>query len=199
MRATCFWILFDYLIYCSIACIHMINETFLITQFSEFPFILNHQIQDEVALRLEIAFMEVNMLNKRPQPPQPDRIRVIHGSFSWIDHRFLRQGFDQGLTRLEKLFYFVLIAVSNKDGVSFHNARRREDDRDQMAPLRVHVAEGAADEYADLFLACWHGSCPCGLTGVRERLKLVSWFNRNVNPLRRMAACRGAVMVHQAT
>jgi len=56
---------------------------------------------------------------QRPQPPQPNRIRSIHGSFSWIDHRFLRQGFDQGLTRLEKLLYLVLIAVSNRDGVSF--------------------------------------------------------------------------------
>jgi hypothetical protein len=67
---------------------------------------------------------EVNMLNKRPQPPRPDRIRSIHGSFSWIDHRFLRQGFDQGLTRLEKLLYFVLVAVSNADGVSFYSDER---------------------------------------------------------------------------
>lgn len=61
------------------------------------------------------------MLIKRPQPPQPDRIRSICGSFSWIDHRFFRQGFDQGLTRLEKLLYLVLIAVSNQDGVSFYS------------------------------------------------------------------------------
>lgn len=64
------------------------------------------------------------MLNIRPQPPQPNRIRSIHGSFSWIDHRFLRQGFDRGLTRLEKLLYFVLIAVSNRDGVSFYSEER---------------------------------------------------------------------------
>ncbi|MDA2938157.1 hypothetical protein MYX75_07845 [Acidobacteria bacterium AH-259-A15] len=64
------------------------------------------------------------MSRKRPQPPRPDRIRSIRGSFSWIDHRFLRQGFDQGLTRLEKLFYFVLIAVSNRDGVSFYSEPR---------------------------------------------------------------------------
>jgi hypothetical protein len=64
------------------------------------------------------------MLNKRPRPPRPDRIRSIHGSFSWIDHRFLRQGFDQGLTRFEKLLYFVLIAVSNRDGVSFYSDER---------------------------------------------------------------------------
>jgi hypothetical protein len=67
---------------------------------------------------------EVNMRNKRPKPPAPDRIRSIDGSFSWIDHRFLRQEFDQGLTRLEKLLYFVLIAVSNQDGVSFYSDER---------------------------------------------------------------------------
>ncbi len=64
------------------------------------------------------------MLNRRPEPPRPDRVRSIRGSFSWIDHRFLRQGFDQGLTRLEKLFYFVLVAVSNQDGVSFYSDER---------------------------------------------------------------------------
>jgi hypothetical protein len=64
------------------------------------------------------------MMSKRPQPPRPDRIRSIHGSFSWIDHRFFRQGFDLGLTRLEKLLYLVLIAVSNRDGVSFYSDER---------------------------------------------------------------------------
>jgi hypothetical protein len=64
------------------------------------------------------------LINKRPQPPRPDHIRSIRGSFSWIDHRFLRKGFDQGLTRLEKLLYFVLIAVSNRDGVSFYSDER---------------------------------------------------------------------------
>jgi hypothetical protein len=64
------------------------------------------------------------MAKPRPKPPRPDRIRSIQGSFSWIDHRFLRQGFDQGLTRLEKLLYFVLVAVSNHEGVSFYSDRR---------------------------------------------------------------------------
>jgi hypothetical protein len=64
------------------------------------------------------------MMRKRPQPPRPDRIRSISGSFSWIDHRFFRQGFDQGLTRLEKLLYLVLVAVSNRDGVSFYSDER---------------------------------------------------------------------------
>ena len=64
------------------------------------------------------------MPKSRPQPPRPDRRRSIRGSFSWIDHRFLREGFDQALTRLEKLLYFVLVAVSNQDGVSFYSDAR---------------------------------------------------------------------------
>jgi hypothetical protein len=83
------------------------------------------------------------MLRKRPEPPQPDRIRSIRGSFSWIDHRFLRQGFDLGLTRLEKLFYFVLIAVSNRDGVSFYSDERLW----EILEIRHgHELTGARDE-----------------------------------------------------
>jgi len=64
------------------------------------------------------------MLKRRPPLPRPDRRRSIQGSFSWIDHRFLREQFDQGLTRLEKLLYFVLVALSNQDGVSFYSDAR---------------------------------------------------------------------------
>src|SRR5215471_5884188 len=66
----------------------------------------------------------MKMPKSRPQPPRPDRRRSIRGSFSWIDHRFLREGFDEGLTRLEKLLYLVLVAVSNQDGVSFYSDAR---------------------------------------------------------------------------
>jgi hypothetical protein len=86
------------------------------------------------------------MLTKRPQPPRPDRIRSIRGSFSWIDHRFFRQGFDQGLTRLEKLLYLVLIAVSNRDGVSFYSDERLA----EMLEIRhPHELSGACNELVD--------------------------------------------------
>lgn len=83
------------------------------------------------------------MLKSRPQPPRPDRRRSIRGSFSWIDHRFLREGFDQGLTRLEKLFYFVLVAVSNQDGVSFYSDARLAELLDIRFP---HELDGARKE-----------------------------------------------------
>jgi hypothetical protein len=83
------------------------------------------------------------MMGKRPQPLQPDRIRTISGSFSWIDHRFFRLGFDQGLTRLEKLLYLVLVALSNRDGVSFYSDERME----ELLEIRHnHELNGARDE-----------------------------------------------------
>ena len=83
------------------------------------------------------------MPRSRPQPPRPDRRRSIRGSFSWIDHRFLREGFDEGLTRLEKLLYLVLVAVSNQDGVSFYSDARLGELLDIRFP---HELEGARRE-----------------------------------------------------
>jgi hypothetical protein len=83
------------------------------------------------------------MPKSRPQLPRPDRRRSIRGSFSWIDHRFLREGFDQGLTRLEKLFYFMLVAVSNQDGVSFYSDTRLA----ELLEIRFpHELEAARNE-----------------------------------------------------
>src|SRR5207245_2683716 len=73
----------------------------------------------------------------------PDRRRSIRGSFSWIDHRFLCEGFDEGLTRLEKLLYFVLVAVSNQDGVSFYSDARLAELLDVRFP---HELDGARQE-----------------------------------------------------
>ena len=90
----------------------------------------------------------------RPQPPRPDRRRSIRGSFSWIDHRFLRQGFDQGLTRLEKLLYFVLVAVSNQDGVSFYSDGRLAELLDIRFP---HELDGARKELVARDLIVYEG------------------------------------------
>ena len=90
----------------------------------------------------------------RPQPPRPDRRRSIRGSFSWIDHRFLREGFDEGLTRLEKLLYFVLVAVSNQDGVSFYSDARLA----ELLDIRfLHELEAARNELAARDLVAYIG------------------------------------------
>jgi hypothetical protein len=92
---------------------------------------------------------------KPPLPPRPDCIRSIQGSFSWIDHRFLRHGFDRGLTRLEKLLYFVLIAISNRDGVSFYSDQRLAEILDIQ---HAHELAGARNELMDRNLISYeHG------------------------------------------
>jgi len=94
------------------------------------------------------------MPKSRPQPPRPDRRRSIRGSFSWIDHRFLREAFDQGLTRLEKLLYFVLVAVSNQDGVSFYSDARLAELLDIRFP---HELEAARNELVTRDLIAYEG------------------------------------------
>jgi hypothetical protein len=50
----------------------------------------------------------------------PKRVRKIEGSFSWIDHRFVTGGFLKDLSTLEILFYLFLVAVSDRNGLSFY-------------------------------------------------------------------------------
>jgi hypothetical protein len=96
----------------------------------------------------------MKMSKSRPQPLRPDRRRSIRGSFSWIDHRFLREGFDRGLTRLEKLLYFVLVAVSNQDGVSFYSDARLAELLDIRFP---HELDGARKELVARDLIAYEG------------------------------------------
>jgi hypothetical protein len=51
---------------------------------------------------------------------RPERIRKIQGSFSWIDHRFITAGFLPDLSTLEILLYLFLVAVSDRNGLSFY-------------------------------------------------------------------------------
>ena len=54
----------------------------------------------------------------------PDRIRKIEGSFSWIDHRFVTGGFLHDLSMIEILLYLFLVAVSDRNGLSFYHDDR---------------------------------------------------------------------------
>jgi hypothetical protein len=53
-----------------------------------------------------------------------DRVRKIEGSFSWIDHRFITGGFLQELSTIEILLYLFLVAVSDRNGISFYHDDR---------------------------------------------------------------------------
>ncbi len=59
------------------------------------------------------------MIERRPI--NPERVRKITGSFSFIEHRFLRDGFFQGLSQHDLLLYFFLILVGDRKGLSYYS------------------------------------------------------------------------------
>jgi len=50
----------------------------------------------------------------------PDRVRRISGSFAFIEHRFLRDGFFASLDHHELLLYMFLVIVGDRNGISFY-------------------------------------------------------------------------------
>jgi len=53
-------------------------------------------------------------------PIRPDRVRRIDGSFAFLPHRFLRDGFWASLSRDELLLYVFLVLVADRQGMSFY-------------------------------------------------------------------------------
>ena len=58
------------------------------------------------------------MMEKTPIIPQ--RVRRINGSFAFIEHRFLRDGFWSSLDHQELLLYLFLVMVGDRRGISFY-------------------------------------------------------------------------------
>ena len=52
----------------------------------------------------------------------PHRIRRISGGFSFIPHRFVTDGFLASLSANELLLYLLLVAVSDRNGLSFYSS-----------------------------------------------------------------------------
>ena len=59
------------------------------------------------------------MIKKHPINTQ--RARKIEGSFAFIEHRFLRNGFFATLTHDELLLYLFLVLVADRNGLSYYS------------------------------------------------------------------------------
>jgi len=62
---------------------------------------------------------EVAMIEKSPLCPQ--RVRKITGSFAFLEHRFVRDGFWTSLTHHELLLYIFLVLVADRSGLSYYS------------------------------------------------------------------------------
>lgn len=65
----------------------------------------------------------------------PDRIRRITGTFGFIEHRFLKEGFFFTLTHCELLLYLFLVLVADRHGLSFYSYEK------MCTLLRISVDE----------------------------------------------------------
>ena len=54
----------------------------------------------------------------------PINVRRIRDGFSWIDRRFVRDGWIERLEAEEFALYFFLVAVADKDGLSYYSDNR---------------------------------------------------------------------------
>ena len=55
------------------------------------------------------------------QPLCPERRRHITGSFAFLEHRFLRDGFWSSLSQHECLLYVFLVLVADRHGLSYYS------------------------------------------------------------------------------
>jgi len=51
----------------------------------------------------------------------PNRVRRITGSFAFIEHRLLRDGFWESFSQRELLLYVFLILAADRNGVSYYS------------------------------------------------------------------------------
>ncbi len=58
------------------------------------------------------------------QIPNPRRVRKIKGSFGFISHRFLQDGFLSSLTKSETALYLFWVLAANRFGISYYGDLR---------------------------------------------------------------------------
>ena len=54
-------------------------------------------------------------------PLCPERVRKITGSFAFIEHRFIRDGFWSSLSQHELLLSVFLVLVADRNGLSYYS------------------------------------------------------------------------------
>ena len=80
--------------------------------------------------------------------PQPKMIRSIRGSFAWVDHRLIRNGFLGVMTHEDVTLYLFLVLAADKNGVSFY----RKEKICQTVALNDRQFEIAKDRLIDMQL-----------------------------------------------
>ena len=73
-------------------------------------------------------------------PLCPERVRKINGSFAFIEHRFIRDGFWSSLSQHELLLYVFLVLVADRNGLSYGSSPAIFSDLSENPGLRLFLA-----------------------------------------------------------
>lgn len=84
----------------------------------------------------------------------PERVRKITGSFAFIEHRFLRAGFWDGLSHYQLLLYLFLVVVADRNGLSYYSY----DKICTLLKISVDDYIAARDALIDMDLIAFDGS-----------------------------------------
>jgi len=85
---------------------------------------------------------------------ESERVRKINGSFAFIEHRFLRDGFFESITHNELLLYFFLVLVSNRKGVSWYGYDKICEILQWMPQDYIEARNGLIDKDLIAFSGC---------------------------------------------
>ena len=107
---------------------------------------------------------------KKYHIPQPKNIRNIKGSFAWIDHRLIRNGFLDRMTREDILLYLFLVLVADKNGVSFY----RKEKICETLSLEYNQFEIAKDRLIDMKLIAFESYSALSPNGYYQVLPIES-------------------------
>ena len=99
------------------------------------------------------AFFQRSYTMRKYHIPEPQKVRTIKGSFAWVDHRLLRNGYLAVTTHQDLALYLFLVLVADRNGVSFYRKekicdalnldfRQFEVARDRLINLKLIAFEG---------------------------------------------------------
>jgi len=102
--------------------------------------------------------------------PQPKKIRNIKGSFAWIDHRLMRNGFIEVMTHQDLALYMFLILAADRNGVSFY----RKEKICEAVLLDFSQFEIARDRLINMKLVAFEGYSVLSPNGYYQVLSIES-------------------------
>jgi hypothetical protein len=74
---------------------------------------------------------------------RPDRLRQVPTSFSWVDHRLVRQNYIERCDCIDLALYLFLLTVSDAQGLSYYSdqaiCRRLRIEPAALTAARVHL------------------------------------------------------------